>query len=412
MGSASSCKSGGAGRAGEPGLPGLLAPTGVLPTRPPYCSHPVIYRHIVIKSTINKISQLRVIESDVNMSSNVEQYYPQLAAMYDQGYRMLVFALHPGTSRCYGLPGIGKAQSVLRFHGIFRRLFPGEESRQWELRVENPGSMFMSSDRTMGSTTDNSKLFKTLQRISTAGGRLVNVELTGEAGKQLVIQRPFRLGQVDDLYTQFLMNSTKMLDVFYELPRSGSGGQRYMYQIVPCLMESKPSKGRWVSKIPWETVMRQYLITGWKLVEIFEDYSSSINYNNQQMFSMKITMQKNFLWIFEKAVSRRDDPTPLYEGTMVEHWCTITRKEHAMGLGGWSTNVATNWEPLLDHSGHSGWQLVRIIDTPDTQIEGIFHPIIHQRQMIFLQRLIGNRRTRLSNTFGLPRDATQSTDEV
>ncbi|WAR25099.1 hypothetical protein MAR_010803 [Mya arenaria] len=427
-GASSSSKRGGGGRTGKPGVPGQLAAPVGLPPQPPYHGHPVLYHHVVINATIDINARLSFMAPDVSIAcTNVEQYYPQLAAMYEQGYRMLVFVSHPGSTRSYGL---GQAQSVVKFQGIFRRLFSEEEGRQWELRVEKSsflnqtflnwsGSMLLTARRTTGSATDSSQIFQTLERITEAGGRLVSVELTGMAGQQLEMQRQLMSRQANrQLWNTGTMPVMQVaVDVFYEVPRSGGGGERYMYQVVPCPMTSQMTMSgmqhRWVSTIPWETVMSQYLGSGWKLVEIFEDYSTSMNYNNQQMFSTNISMQKNCLWIFEKPASRRDDPTPLYESTMVEHWCTVSMEVHAMGFGGASTNVATNWEPMLDHYGRSGWQVVRIMDTPDTRIQGMFNPTIHQRQLIFFQRLKeGFTENGCGATSGFPRGAPPSYGEV
>lgn len=136
--------------------------------------------------------------------------------------------------------------------------------------------------------------------------------------------------------------------------------------------------------------MTQYLGTGWKLVEIFEDYSVSA-VSQMSGFSVNLTQNKNCLWIFEKPSSRLNDNTPLYEGTMVEHWFRTKTELHGMGFGGASTNVTTDWEPVIEHFGRQGWQVVRILETPDVKIEGAFNPTMHTRQLIFFQRLIAGR---------------------
>jgi len=162
-----------------------------------------------------------------------------------------------------------------------------------------------------------------------------------------------------------------------------------MYQIAPCPMVSQLTGGlgpRWVSTVAWEPLIAQFLGSGWKLVEIFEDHSSAMNFSGQ-MLATNVSQQKNCLWIFEKPASRIDDPTPHYEATMVEHWFTQRTQMHGMGFGGVSVHVETNWEPVIDHYGRAGWQVVRIMETPDTRLEGAFNPTVHQRQLIFFQRL-------------------------
>lgn len=183
------------------------------------------------------------------------------------------------------------------------------------------------------------------------------------------------------------------VDVFYEVP-SAPSSERYVYQVVSCQMQSSFTVsmpyGRWTSVIDWQGVMTQFLGTGWKLVEIFEDFSSLAT-SQMSGLTANVSQSKNCLWIFEKPVSRLNDNTPYYEGTMVEHWFTTNMQLHAMGFGGADVNVITNWEPVIDQFGKQGWQVVRILSTPDTRIEGMFQPTVHTRQMIFFQRLIEGR---------------------
>ena len=56
-------------------------------------------------------------------------------------------------------------------------------------------------------------------------------------------------------------------------------------------------------------------------------------------------------WLFEKAVSRLNDQTPVYEGVVVEHWVTYQYK-----WTGWCYNqggmqdtrrVTANWESII-----------------------------------------------------------------
>lgn len=159
--------------------------------------------------------------------------------------------------------------------------------------------------------------------------------------------------------------------------------------------------GKFHSVIDWQSVMAQYLGTGWKLVEIFEDYSVS-TMGQMSGFTANITQTKNCLWIFEKPSSLLNDNTPRYEGTMVEHWFKTTTELHGMGFGGASVNVTTDWEPVIEQFGRQGWQVVRILETPDSRIEGAFQPKIYTRQMIFFQRLIAGTPEHVTPGQGLP----------
>lgn len=376
-----------------------------LPELPSYNGHPIQYHHIIINASLDVQAHFSFMTPDLSIqATNVEQYYPQLAAMYQQGYRMLVFVSLPGSSKNYGLASMGHSQVTIKFQGIFRKLFPEEMEQQWELRVEKStlvnqmfrqwtGAFCLGSHS--GSLSDNNHIFQVLNRISESGGRLVSVELTGMAGQQLEMQRQMmqRQAQMQYMRTGTMPMMQVAVDVFYEVPCHPSS-ERYMYQVVSCPMESTFQHafphGQFQSVIDWQGVMTQYLGTGWKLVEIFEDYSVS-SVSQLSGFTANVTQIKNCLWIFEKPVSRMNDNTPIYEGTMVEHWFRTQTEIHGMGFGGATVNVNTDWEPVIEHFGKQGWQVVRILETPDTRIEGMFQPVIHTRQMIFFQRLIEGR---------------------
>lgn len=396
-----------------------------LPELPPYDGYPIYYHHIIINATIDVQAHFSFMAPNVSIqATNVKQYYPQLAAMYEQGYKMLVFVSLPGSTKNYGLSAIGQSQTTIKFQGIFRKLFPEEMGEQWELRVEKStlinqmfmqwsGNLFLNAGSHTGSTTDNNHIFQTLSNISQNGGRLISVELTGMAGQQIEMQRQMmqRQAQWQYMRTGTMPGMQVAVDVFYEVPRHPSS-ERYVYQVVSCPMQSTFQHsfphGQFNSVIDWQNVMSQYLGTGWKLVEIFEDYSASCM-TNMSGFTANVTQTKNCLWIFEKPSSRLNDNTPLYEGTMVEHWFKTKTELHGLGFGGASVNVTTDWEPVIEHFGKHGWQVVRILETPDTRIEGAFHPSMHTRQMIFFQRLIANRSDRVGFDQGPPQPQSEGT---
>ncbi|XP_045165497.2 uncharacterized protein LOC123529292 [Mercenaria mercenaria] len=384
-----------------------LQPRINLPELPPYQGYPIQYHHIIINATLDVQAHFSFMAPNMSIqATNVEQYYPQLAAMYDQGYKMLVFVSLPGSTKNYGLASLGQSQMTIKFQGIFRKLLPEEMGQQWELRVEKStlinqmfmqwsGNLFLNSGSHTGSMTDNNHIFQTLNNISQNGGRLISVELTGMAGQQMEMQRQMMQGHAQrQLWSTGTMPMMQVaVDVFYEIPRQPSS-ERYVYQVVSCPMQSTFQysfpHGQFHSVINWEAILTQYLGTGWKLVEIFEDYSVS-SMTQMSGFSSNITQNKNCLWIFEKPASRLNDNTPYYEGTMVEHWFKTKTELHGMGFGGASVNVTTDWEPVIEHFGKIGWQVVRILETPDSRIEGAFNPTIHTRQMIFFQRLIAGK---------------------
>ena len=139
---------------------------------------------------------------------------------------------------------------------------------------------------------------------------------------------------------------------------------------------------------------------GWKLVEIFED-NSTLQMMKMGGLTANTSITKNCLWIFEKPESRGNDNTPYYEGTMVEHWFKTSVHMHGLGFGGAETRVDTNWEGLIRHMGQYGWQVVRIVETPDMKIEGMFQPTIWTKNWIFFQRKIPERNE-FSSAQGTP----------
>ncbi|KAL4225800.1 hypothetical protein ACF0H5_013790 [Mactra antiquata] len=400
MGSSSSKKHRQPASGGNKGGPAVPVP---MPVGPPYNGHPIQYQHMVINAEVDVQARFGFIQHDIQMqATNVEQYYPQLAAMYAQGYRMLVFVALPGSVKTFGLASMGRSQVKAKFQGIFRALFPEEMEQQWELRVEKStlinqmfmnwsGNLFLRTDTQSGSTTDTSHIFQTLNNVTQAGGRLISVEVTGMAGQQVEMQRQMMSRQANMQYwrTGTMPMMQVAVDVFYDVPVKPSS-ERYMYQVVSCPMQSSFTMqmpyGRWTSVMDWQSVMQQYLGTGWKLVEIFEDFSTMAT-SQMSGLTANVTQTKNCLWIFEKPVSRLNDNTPYYEGTMAEHWFTSSTEIHGLGFGGVEMHVNTNWEPVIEQYGQQGWQVVRILSTPDTQIQGMFQPTMRTRQMIFFQRL-------------------------
>jgi len=162
------------------------------------------------------------------------------------------------------------------------------------------------------------------------------------------------------------------VEILYEVPR-GPIENHYMYQIASLPLQSE----REYSVIKWEPVVGGFLGSGWRLAEIFEDRSNVSDYRSS-------TPKRNIQFIFEKPASRLHDATPHYEVTMVKHTCTRYLEMHGMGMGGTTTRVIMDWEPVLDQYALQGWQLVRVFTTPGRSYGGLEQS---QKQLMFLQRL-------------------------
>lgn len=83
------------------------------------------------------------------------------------------------------------------------------------------------------------------------------------------------------------------------------------------------------------------------------------------------------MWMFEKPVSRMNDPRPVYQGTVVDHQIQIKA-----GFGG--SRTSANWEPVIQDMGNKGWELACILETPDTKLVGM--TTVVQTCKLFFQR--------------------------
>ena len=87
--------------------------------------------------------------------------------------------------------------------------------------------------------------------------------------------------------------------------------------------------------------------------------------------------QQNLLWFFEKENTKINDPTPRYQVTMVEYYVDAKG-----GFGGIKTNF--DLTSLLTEMGNRGWELVAVLDTPQTSAVGFGK--VRRGCIIFFQR--------------------------
>ena len=123
-----------------------------------------------------------------------------------------------------------------------------------------------------------------------------------------------------------LLFSVYGVDLFFEIPQHPSP-ELYQYQAVPLklIAQLNVSMGfsgpnhTWGLQLDWQGVMNQYLGTGWRLIEVFNDMSSDTSTGMTGFGSRSTTSNLNIIFIFEKSQSRLNDNTPMYDGTMVEY---------------------------------------------------------------------------------------------
>ena len=169
------------------------------PPQPPYAGTPIHYEFVEIMATLDMQAHLSFIRPDVSLqSTQVEEHYPRLMAMYEHGYKMLLFVALPGGQRQGGLTNMGRVQRDAKFQGIFRQLLPEEAGQKWQLQVQKSvlvnqmfhswnGALMFSSQSQTGSFSDNQHIFQTINQISQNHGRLISVEMVGMAGQELEV---------------------------------------------------------------------------------------------------------------------------------------------------------------------------------------------------------------------------------
>ena len=165
------------------------------------------------------------------------------------------------------------------------------------------------------------------------------------------------------------------VDLFFDIP-TDTNPRRFIYQTVNVPIEESVLPPR-LGSIPkhtfscdWLGQMTTFLQQGWRLVEIFLDMSSA-----PRDQSLEATV--NSVWFFEKEASRVNDPSPVYEGTVIEY-------EHKLSAGLTSISAPPQWESLLCEMGKRGWELACILETPDIRITGLQQS--KMKLLMFFQR--------------------------
>ncbi|XP_076467971.1 uncharacterized protein LOC143298857 [Babylonia areolata] len=304
------------------------------------------------------------------MTSNIDTYYPMLAAQYAEGYRLLSFYQMPGQIQ---QNPVFSQQVPCGFQGIFCR-YPSVPRREsWQLRVEK--SMIQRHQNYTGivsfsthpsTVTDASHLLESITRNSEDGGRLVCMEMTGQ-------RQQGGLGMAQQGVSPLLG-----VDLFFEIPEAPSP-QRYMYNCVsvPYTVTVAPSSG-FKSNVhcDWLGHLASHLKQGWRLVEIFMDKNIFSQIFKHAVVT-PITIDTS--WFFEKPASCMSDPRPVYEGAVIDH--------HVKVKGG-SRGVRTtaNWEPVIQEMGNRGWELACILETPQMQATGL--ATVYMTCKMFFQRPI------------------------
>ncbi|GFN81625.1 raftlin-like [Plakobranchus ocellatus] len=320
-------------------------PAAFQPQEPPYPGPCAQYQFVNTQVTMTTPIHFSFSVGEM-VTSNVDAYYPVLAQTMDQGYRLLTFYHIPGEVQRTG--GLFSQSVNMPFQGIFCRYPQQPEQERYQLRIEKsviqPQFMYTGIISTHSQVyTDTSHLFQTIANNTQNGGRLVCIELTGQETTQISFSMHQRMPM-------------KGVDLFFEYPMSGRG-ETYMYNVVNAPIQVSYSAGLRPTPVvhcDWLGILAQNLGQGYRLVEIFMDETQST-----QAGFLTASAQMNSQWFFEKPASRANDPTPMYQGTVVEHEIAISQS----GLSG--ARTTTNWEMVMQDMGNRGWELACILETPE-----------------------------------------------
>ncbi|XP_063427359.1 uncharacterized protein LOC134710879 [Mytilus trossulus] len=382
----------------------------VQPTQPPYNGIPCDYQFLRIDIPFTIQMNLSFL-SNPNMqmaTSDPNAYIPHLIQMYDLGYRLLSFKLTQGSIRSSGVMSM-TSTTTRRAQAIFRKNEPKfQPDERFSLQVIKSSiesgtfltgvhSMSQSSSQTQ---TQTQHLFKMINDYAYKGCRLRCIEITGcyRPPKDLNMYGPQTMGVGSGMaYGQGHLNSKSRIygvDLFFEIPQHPSP-ELYQYQAVPLKLTAQLNlkmgfgtiKENWGLQLDWQEVMNQYLGTGWRLIEVFNDMSADTSIGMTGFGSSSTTSILNIIFIFEKSQSHLNDNTPMYEGTMVEYQASWSV---SAGIGTSTMVIDTNWDNVIGNMGNQGWELITILQTPATTTKTQFMGAFTRTNLMwmFFQRQI------------------------
>ncbi|KAL8577097.1 hypothetical protein ACOMHN_002176 [Nucella lapillus] len=334
-------------------------PPSEMPQEPPYPGPPAQYNFINTNVIIGTHATFSFATTPM-VTSNVDNYYPVLASQYAQGFRLLSFYQIPGQQKQQGMFSLKVA---LEYQGIFCRYPTAPRQESWQLRVEKSTIQLACAFTGIispGVVSDTSHLLDSIARNTQAGGRLICIEMTGQ-------QDPGSIGM-----GMRGLSPLMGVDLFFEVP-STPVPQQYIYSCVSVPITITLTMG--LRPTPtvhcdWVGTLAAHLSQGWRLIEVFMDKSQQA-----KAFSNQATM--NSMWFFEKPASRMQDPTPVFQGTVVDHQIKI--KAQIMGA-----NTTANWEPIIQDMGNKGWELACILETPEVTFSGM--ATVYMKCKMFFQR--------------------------
>mgnify|MGYP002804050241 FL=1 len=303
------------------------------------------------------------------VTSNVDAYYPTLASYLQQGYNLNTFYRVPGSS---SLAGFGAAQ--VPFEALYSRPIGVMTSQSGcrllveksTMHLQRCGGGILSISTPLGTVADTSDIMNKIVHHSSMGGRLICVEINGHAVTQGMSAAMSGISHGIGV------------DVLFEIPDQPTPA-KYVYQVINVPIGVTVKMGftpRPTVHCDWLGTLAMYLNQGWKLVEIFLDQSQQRAGGG---FSTAASM--NSIWFFEKESSRLQDPTPIYQGAVIEYF-------HKVSVGFTGTSVKTDWSSVIVEMGQRGWELACIQETPEAYQTG-FGKMEMKLIMFFQRKIVG-----------------------
>lgn len=300
------------------------------------------------------------------VTSNVDAYYPTIAGYLQQGYSLNTFYRVPGSS---SMAGFGQAQ--IPFEALYSRPVGRPASQDGSRLLVEKSTMhlqhfrggILSTSTPLGTVADTSDIMNKIIHHSSMGGRLICIEINGQVVTQGMSAAMSGISQGIGV------------DVLFEIPNQPTPA-KYLYQVINVPIGITVKMGlspRPTVHCDWLGTLAMYLNQGWKLVEIFLDQSQ------QRAGGFSTAASMNSVWFFEKESSKVQDPTPIYQGAVIEYL-------HKVSMGFTGTSVKTDWSPVIVEMGRRGWELSCIQETPEAYQAGFGK--IEMKLIMFFQRKI------------------------
>ena len=334
----------------------------------PYQGSPLECLLITVKVNMSTHFVSGTTAGKTEVTSNVDTYYPALASYLEQGYSLNTFYQVPGS---FSSGGFGATQ--VPFEALYSRPVGMMTSQNCcrllvekaTINLQCSKDAILSTSMPFGMVADSSDIMNKIIHHSSMGGRLICVEVNGHIVTQgIPAAMSGIIGGIG-------------VDVLFEMPNQPTPA-KYVYQVVnvPIGFTVKMDFAHVCSTVhcDWFGTLAMYLNQGWKLVEIILDQSQQRTVGG---FSTDASM--NSVWFFEKESSRLQDPTPIYQGAVIECF-------HETSLGLTGSSVKTDWGPVIAEMGQRGWELACIQVTPEVSTTGVGG--MEMKLIMFFQRKI------------------------